>query len=59
MKQYYTQYLDHMDDGEIWVAPSEEPKVRIAYLFNDGVLVHLTISRAEYLDWITYEEEEE
>ena len=56
MKQYYTQYLDQMDDGEIWVAPSEADTLRIAYLYDNGVLLHTTMSRSDYLEWITYED---
>jgi len=59
MKQYYTQFLDHMEDGEIWVAPSDQPIVRVAYLFSDGMLVHLTLTQAEYQDWISSDEEGE
>ena len=56
MKQYYTQYLDQMDDGEIWVAPSEADTLRIADLYDNGVLLHTTMSRSDYLEWITYED---
>jgi hypothetical protein len=45
-----------MDDGEIWIAPSEADTLRIAYLYDNGVLLHTTMSRSDYLEWITYEE---
>jgi hypothetical protein len=59
MKRYYTQYLDYMEDGEIWAAPSNEALVQVAYLFNNGIIVHMTLTQAEYQDWMSSEEEEE
>lgn len=59
MKQFYTEYLDDMDNGEIWFAPTEGPTVPLAYFFNSGVVLHTTISQSEFLEWITAEEDEE
>jgi hypothetical protein len=60
MMKYYTQYLDSMDEGEIWIAPTDEPMIPIAYLFNNGVLYHSTISQEEYKDWFEgFAEDEE
>ena len=58
--KYYTQYFDSMDEGEIWIAPTDEPMIPIAYLFNNGVLYHSTISQEEYKDWFEgFAEDEE
>ena len=57
MKQHYTEYLDHMEDGEIWFVPTDRPTVPIAYFFNTGVILHTSISQSEFLEWVTYEEE--
>jgi len=59
MKRYYTEYLDDMDNGEIWFAPTEGPTVSLAYIFNSGVVLHTTISQSEFLEWVQYEEGEE
>ena len=59
MKQYYTEYLDSMDNGEIWFAPSEGSTVPLAYFFNSGVVLYTTISQSEFLEWVQYDEEEE
>jgi hypothetical protein len=49
-----------MDEGEIWIAPTDEPMIPIAYLFNNGVLYHSTISQEEYKDWFEgFAEDEE
>jgi hypothetical protein len=48
-----------MEDGEIWAAPSNEALVQVAYLFNNGIIVHMTLTQAEYQDWMSSEEEEE
>ena len=58
--KYYTQYFDSMDEGEIWIAPTDEPMIPIAYLFNNGVVYHSTISQEEYKDWFEgFAEDEE
>ena len=59
MKQYYTEYLDSMDNGEIWFAPTEGSTVPLAYFFNTGVVLYTTISQSEFLEWVQYDEEEE
>ena len=58
--KYYTQYFDSMDEGEIWIAPTDDPMIPIAYLFNNGVVYHSTISQEEYKDWFEgFAEDEE
>ena len=58
--KYYNQYFDSMDEGEIWIAPTDEPMIPIAYLFNNGVVYHSTISQEEYKDWFEgFAEDEE
>ena len=51
--------IAYMEDGEIWAAPSNEALVQVAYLFNNGIIVHMTLTQAEYQDWMSSEEEEE
>lgn len=59
MKQHYSEYLDQMDDGEIWFVPTDRQTVPIAYFFNTGVILHTSISQSEFLEWVAYEEWDE
>jgi len=59
MKRYYIEYLDGMDNGEIWFAPTEGPTVPLAYFFNSRVVLHATISQSAFLEWGQNEEVEE
>jgi hypothetical protein len=58
MKKYYTEYVEHIDAGEIWAAPSDGPLVRVAFFFDDGVILHDTWPYEEYIEWMTYDEDE-
>ena len=58
MKKYYTEYVDHIDAGEIWAAPSDGPLVKVAFFFDDGVILHDTWPYEEYIEWMTYDEDE-
>ena len=58
MKKYYTEYVDHIDAGEIWAAPSDGPLVRVAFFFDDGVILHDMWPYEEYIEWMTYDEDE-
>lgn len=59
IKQYYTEFLDHMEKGEIWAAPSDGSTVRLAYFFNSGIVIHSSIPYSEYIEWMnSYEEDE-
>jgi len=50
-KNYYERFYDSFEQGSVWVSDSDQPVVKVGVLFDDGKLLNLTMSQAEFLNF--------
>lgn len=47
-KNYYDRFFDAFDTGSIWVSDSDQPIVKVGVLFNNGNLLNLRMTQADF-----------